>query len=449
MGSARTALYNWAFARRHGGKLVLRIEDTDRERSTRESEAALVEGLTWLGIDWDEGPLRQSERAERYEAAVERLLAAGRAYRCTCTPEELEARRKASGGKVYDGHCRDRELGPDCGRHAVRLRMPDEGGLLGWEDAVFGPSGQDASEIGDAVIRRSDGHALYHLAVVVDDLAMEISHVIRGADHHSNTPLQLAIYRALDAEPPRFAHVPLIVGEGGKKLSKRRDPVAVSDYREEGFLPEAVVSWLVRLGWSHGDREIFDREAIRTLFDLDGVHRSPAQADRGKLLWLNQHYLKELPEGELVERLLPFLEKRVGRPVEASPELRRLADLLRERSRTLAEMAERAHFWVVDEVAYEEKAVRKHLRPEALAPLQTLHDRLAALPEWSEAAIEAAFEATRAEHDDLPLGKLAQPVRVAVTGTAASPGIFETLAVLGQTRTVGRIAEAIHTIKHG
>jgi glutamyl-tRNA synthetase len=253
MGSARTALFNWAFARRHGGAFVLRIEDTDAERSTLESEAAVLDGLRWLGLDWDEGPYRQSERGPRYAAAVEELLAKGRAYRCVCTPAELAERKAAAiaegrAWNSYDGRCRDRGLGPGCGPHAVRLRLPREG-RFEWDDLVFGPSGLAASDLGDGVVRRSDGQPLYNLAVVVDDVEMRITHVIRGADHHINTAFQIAIYRALEQPIPLFAHVPLIVGPGGKKLSKRRDPVSVQRYREEGYLPEAVLNWLVRIGW--------------------------------------------------------------------------------------------------------------------------------------------------------------------------------------------------------
>src|SRR5690606_8481888 len=250
IGGARTALYNWAWTRRHGGTFVLRIEDTDRERSTAESEAAVVEGLRWLGLDWDEGPIRQSARGERHRAAVDRLLAAGRAYRCVCTPEEIEERKAkviAAGGKwVYDGRCAEAGHGPER-PHAVRLRVPREG-KLGWDDLVFGPSGQEAREIGDLVIRRSDGSPLYHLAVVVDDVDMGITHVIRGAAHLNNTPLQLALYRALDPPVPHFAHLPLIVGADGRKLSKRRDPVSVQHFRAQGYLPEAMCNWLVRIG---------------------------------------------------------------------------------------------------------------------------------------------------------------------------------------------------------
>ncbi len=452
VGSARTALFNWAFARRHGGALVVRIEDTDRERSTRESEAALLDGLRWLGLDWDEGPLRQSERGARYAAAVEKLLARGRAYRCICSPEELQQRREATiarGAKwTYDGRCRDRGHGADCGPHAVRLRLP-EAGRYAWKDLVFGELGQDVREIGDVIVRRSDGEPLYNLAVVVDDAEMGISHVIRGADHQINTAVQLALYDALELEPPLFAHVPLIVGEGGKKLSKRRDPVSVQSYRAEGYLPEAMCNWLVRIGWSHGDAEILSRDEIRALFDLDSVGRSSARADRGKLEWLNQHYLKTLPRERLLAELRPFLEAVAGHAVEPTPQLAELVDLLRERSRTLAELAERARFLLVEEIAYEDQAARKHLTPAVEPILRDLHERLAGLEDWSLPALEAAFEEVRGRHGGLSMGKLAQPVRVAVTGSSASPGIFETLALLGRERAVARLAEAVHYLRHG
>ena len=452
MGSARTALFNWAFARHHGGELVLRIEDTDRERSTRESEQAVLDGLAWLGIDWDAGPFRQSERAERHAEAIEKLLSQDRAYRCRCTPEELAERKQkvvsAGGSWTYDGRCRDLALGPGCGRHSVRLRIP-ETGQLAWNDLVFGPSGQESVELGDRIIRRSDGDPLYNLAVVVDDVDMGVSHVIRGADHHNNTSFQIAIYRALGEVPPSFAHVPLIVGPGGKKLSKRRDPVSVESYREEGYLPEAVCNWLVRIGWSHGDDEIFSREQICELFDLPAVHRASAQIDTDKLAWLNQHYIVEMQRDDLFRALGPFFEQVAGHAVEASPGLLQLIDLLRERSHTLAELADRARFVLLEEIAYEEKAAKKHLKPAIEPALHDLRDRLRELEAWSEASLEVAFEAVRAAHGDLPMGKLAQPVRVAVTGSAASPGIFETLLVLGQERTVGRLSEAVHYLRHG
>jgi len=448
LGSARTALFNWAFARHHGGTLVLRIEDTDRLRSTAESELAITDGLRWLGIDWDEGPFRQSEHAARHTEVIEALLANGRAYRCSCSQAELEERKQqtiAGGGKwTYDGLCRDRNLGPDCGPHTVRLRIP-EGAELRWDDLVFGPSGQDAREIGDMIIRRSDGNALFNLAVVVDDIDMGITHVIRGADHHPNTPFQIAIYQALEVMPPRFAHVPLIIGAGGKKLSKRRDPVSIQHYRGDGFLPQATCNWLVRLGWSHGDQEVFSRDEIGELFDLAAVNRSSAQIDMAKFQWLNQHYLKEVPRDELIRDLLPFLEAEVDGKVEITPGLEKLADLLRERSKTLAEMAQQARFLVCEEIVRDEKAARKHLKPAIRPVLQDLRVGLAEVTDWTAANLEPVFERVREEHD-LAMGKIAQPVRVAITGGPVSPGIYETLEVLGKQRSLARLGDAVASL---
>ena len=331
LGSARTALFNWAFARHHEGVMVLRIEDTDRERSTREAEQAVLDGLRWLGLDWDEGPFRQSELAERHAGVIEELLAGGAAYRCVCTRAELEERKqRAEGRRAYDGTCRDQDYGPDCGPHTVRLRL-DEDADLSWDDLVFGPSGKEAAEIGDTIIRRSDGGALYNLAVVVDDIDMGISHVIRGADHHANTPLQIAIYRAMGAKLPHFAHVPLIVGPSGKKLSKRRDPVSLQDFRDQGVLPQALRNWLVRIGWSHGDDEIFSQDDIARLFDLDSVGRSAGQADAGKLEWLGMHYIKALPMPELLAALDPYIEQLTGSPAPRTRGFELLLDLLLRR----------------------------------------------------------------------------------------------------------------------
>ncbi len=450
LGSARTALYNWAYARRHGGCFVLRIEDTDLERSTRESEETVLEGLEWLGLDWDEGPFRQTERREAHEQAIAGLLAQEKAYRCQCSREDLEARKEADlargGSGLYDGRCRDLGLGPDCGTHVVRLRVPREG-MLGWEDAVFGPSGQDAGQLGDAIIRRGDGTPLYNLAVVVDDIEMGITHVIRGADHHPNTSLQVALYQALDAPLPIFAHLPLIVGESGKKLSKRRDNVSIQDFRDEGHLPEALTNWLVRLGWSHGDDEIFSLDEIAQLFSLESVGRSSARADPAKLAWLDQHYIKQLPGDDLFARVRPHLERVKGGPVEDDESLRKLLDLLRERSRTLVEMAELAHWKLSDTLEYDEKAVKKHLRPAALPALLALGQGMRKLPDWTVAELEKAFEETAAALGDVKLGKLAQPVRVAVTGGPNSPGIFETLEILGREPTLERLKHAVTVVE--
>jgi len=446
LGGARTAAFNWAYARHHGGSFVLRIEDTDRERSTAESEAEMLEGLAWLGLDWDEGPFRQSERQERHAAVVEELLASDRAYRCICTREELELRREASvaaGTKwTYDGRCRDASHGPECGAHVVRLRVTGSG-RLDWDDLVFGASGQDANEVGDVILRRTDGSPLFHLAVVVDDLDMKIDTVIRGADHHLNTCIHLAIYRALSVDPPRYAHVPLIVGASGKKLSKREAAVSVQQYRDSGYVSEAVLNWMIRWGWSHGDRETFGPTEIVELFDLGAVGRGAAQVDPAKLDWLGQHWLKTLPRDDLWDRLAPFLAATAGAPVVRTSQLEQLVDLLRERSTTLAEMAARARFALLDEVDLDEKAALKHLKPAIGPVLADLRDRLGELAVWSEAELEQAFAAVRVAHDDLPMGKLAQPVRVAVTGGTASPGIFDTLLVIGRERTLARLAAAV------
>ncbi len=446
LGSARTALFNWAFARRHGGTFILRVEDTDRDRSTRESEAAVLEGMKWLGLDWDEGPFRQSERSERHREAIESLIAKGRAYRCICTRESLEERKArdvAAGAKgIYDGRCRDLALGPDCGEHTVRVRLPREG-MLGWDDLVFGPSGQDAAQIGDVIIQRTDGTPLYNLAVVVDDLDMRVTHVIRGADHHPNTPLQVALYRAFGLEPPSFAHVPLIIAESGKKLSKRRDNVSIQQFRDDGHLREALINWIVRLGWSHGDTEIFSLDEIASTFDLEHVGRSAARAEPSKLLWLGQHYLKALGSNDLFARLRPHLEQVAGGPVTDEPGLRVLLDLLRERSHTLIEMAALARWHVRQSVEFDEKAVQKHLNATAVPLLGAVRNALVEIPGWTVASLEKAFEQVAAAAGGVSLGKLAQPVRVAVTGGSVSPGIHETLCSLGRERSLARIDAAI------
>ncbi len=450
IGGARTALFNWALTRRLGGEFVLRIEDTDLERSTRESESAVLDGLEWLGIDWNEGPYRQSERVARHAEVIESLLDSGAAYRCICSSDRLEKQREAelaSGGKgIYDGHCRDLQLAADCGPHTVRLRI-DHDRSLRWDDLVFGPSGQDAREIGDGIIRRSDGTPLFHLAVVVDDLDMNMTHVIRGADHLSNTPFQLALYHALDAPVPAFGHVPLIVAKSGRKLSKRKDPVSIQKFKADGYLPEAMLNWLARLGWSHGDQEIFSASEIAEYFDLEHVGRSGAQADLGKLDHLNQHYLKARSAESLFDQASPFLDSIAGRPVSRDDGLDKLLDLLRERSNQLVEMAEKARFALVDEIEIEPGPAKKHLRPVVLEPLVALIEALEASPEWTLESIEQAFEQTCKAQGDLKLGKLAQPVRVAVTGTGASPGIYETLEVVGRERALARLRVAVEMIR--
>jgi glutamyl-tRNA synthetase len=448
IGGARTALFNWAFARRSGGRFLLRIEDTDRARSTRESEAAVLEAFEWLGIDWnpaggERGFPRQSERLERYREAVERLLALGHAYRCVCTPEEVEAMRekaRAEGRRPrYDGTCRDRKLGPDETRpFCVRVRIPEDARTR-WEDGIAGPSGQDSAELDDFVIARTDGTPIYHLAVVIDDHEMGITDVIRGREHMTSTPRQLVLYEALDWKPPRFAHVPLLVEPGGKKLSKRHESASVQSYRDRGFAPEAVLNFIARLGWGHGDLEVFDRDEFAHLFSLAGVGHSPSQVHDDKLLWLNQQHIKRLPAEQLVHHVLPFLEREAGRPVRVDAPLERLLDLLRERTRTFEEMARLARFLLVDEVEPDEKSARKHLSAGAAKPLAELCSELERATEWKEPQLRAAFD-TVVERCGLDgLGKLAQPVRVALTGGPVSPGIFETLEIIGRERSLARL----------
>jgi glutamyl-tRNA synthetase len=455
IGGARTALFNWAFARHHSGRFLLRFEDTDRARSTKESERQVLEAFEWLGMDYDpvpgfDGIPRQSERSERYVETVERLLDDGHAYRCTCTPEQLERMReraRAMGRSAgYDGTCRRRDIPGDADEpFCVRLRIPPDG-LTRWDDLIAGPSGEDPGQLDDFVIARTDGSPIYHLAVVVDDRDMGISHVIRGREHLSSTPRQLVLYQALGWEPPLFAHVPLLVEAGGKKLSKRHEAVSVQSFRDRGFTPEAVLNYIARLGWGHGDLEIFGTDELAELFELSGVGKSPSQVQDDKLYWLDQHYIKTLPRERLLGYLMPFLEVEAGGPVEVDAGLETLIDLLRERSKTLVEMAERARFYLVESVEPDPKAAKRHLRRKAREPLCDLRAALGKLPSWSEEALSGAFEATLPRHD-LKLGGLAQPVRVAVTGRQESPGIFETLALLGRERTLQRLDAAISRIE--
>jgi len=448
LGSARTALFNWAFARHHGGVFVLRIEDTDRERSTAESEAGVIEGLRWLGLDWDEGPYRQSERAARHAEVIEQLLAEGHAYRCVCSRQDLEVRKQATlnaGGKwTYDGRCRDAQLGPDCGDHTVRLRLPSEG-LLGFRDLVFGASGQDASEIGDKIIRRSDGGVLFHLAVVVDDIDMQISHVIRGADHMPNTPFHIALYRALEATPPAFAHVPLILAASGKKLSKRRDPVSIQRFRDEGIVADALRNWIVRLGWSHGDQEIFSVDDMQQLFDIADVNQSASAFNPEKLRWVNQQHIIGSPAEKLGTLLVPFLEH-AGINVSNGPDPVAVAEGFRERAETLADMAASARYCYEDFDEIEPGAAKKHLRPVIERPLAAARDALAELGDWTKEAIQEQISETASQFN-IGLGKLGQPIRVAVTGGPVSPPIDVTLWLVGRKRTIERLDCALEQIR--
>ena len=447
VGGARTALFSWLFARRHGGSFVLRIEDTDLERSTAESVNAILEGMTWLGLEYDEGPLYQTDRFERYQEVIDRLLAEGKAYRCDCSKERLDVLRAKQMERKekpkYDGHCRHRDVDPSI-PHVVRFITPGEG-TVGFDDLIRGRVTWENAELDDLVIRKSDGAPTYNLAVVVDDLDMHISHVIRGEDHVSNTPRQVHIFRALGANVPVFAHVPMILGDDGARLSKRHGAVSVMQYREDGFLPEALLNYLVRLGWSHGDQEVFSIDEMVTLFDLEAVNKSASAFSTDKLLWLNQHYITEADPVHLA-RELSWHVGRLGIDPSDGPSL---ADVVREqqgRAKTLVELADISAFFYRDPADYEAKAAKKHFKPGAIEPLERARAALETLEPWSAEAIHALVEGV-AQALEVGMGKVAQPLRVAVSGRAATPGIDVTLELVGRDATLRRIDRALAWIR--
>jgi glutamyl-tRNA synthetase len=456
IGGARTALFNWLLARKLGGTFVLRLEDTDTERSEVAFEAEILRDLRWLGLDWDEGPevggpfgpYRQTERSPLYRDAVERLLRSSKAYRCTCSTERLEQIRAAalaSGQKPrYDGHCRDLDLGPDCGPHVIRFRTPGEGEVL-VDDLVKGPVTIRNEELDDFVIVRTDGVPTYNFAVVVDDWTMGISHVLRGDDHLNNTPKQIEIYRALGAPCPRFGHMPLILGPDGARLSKRHGATSVDSYRELGFLPQALVNYLARLGWSHGDMELFATEEILAVFDVGDIGRSAGRWDIEKLTWVNQHWIQRLPPDEIAHLSEPFLEARGGR---TDPErMRRAVESVRGRARTLVELADMLLFYFVPDegLVFDPKAARRFLSGENRTRLAEVLTLLEKVEDWTQVSLEAAVQAW-VQARGLGLGAVAQPVRVAVTGRQVGPGLFETLDILGREATLDRIARALSTV---
>lgn len=448
IGGVRTALFSWLYARRHGGQYILRIEDTDRERSTEQAVQVILDGFAWLGIHADEGPIFQSHRFDRYREVAEQMIAGGTAYRCYCTPDELAAMRaeQTSRGEKprYDGRCRDRARPRDGAPFAVRFRQPAEGQVI-VQDLVHGPVVFENSELDDLVLLRSDGTPTYHFGVVVDDADMQITHVIRGDDHLNNTPKHINIFRALKLPAPHFGHIPMIAGPDGAKLSKRHGAVSVLEYREQGYLPEALLNYLVRLGWSHGDQEVFSREQMIALFDLSAVQRSMARFDVEKLNWLNQQYMKTAPAARLAEGVRAQF---VGAGFEAgeTASLEPLVDAFRERAKTLREMAERVRVYLTDEVAFEHKAAQKQLQPAAALLLGQVRDGLRALADWTEEGTQRVVEGVAAAAG-VGLGKVAQPLRVAVTGDTASPGIGLTLKLLGRERTLARIERAIEYIR--
>jgi glutamyl-tRNA synthetase len=447
VGGARTALFSWLYARRHGGVFVLRIEDTDLERSTLESINAILEGMTWLGLDYDEGPFFQTERFDRYNAVIDQLLGSGWAYRCDCSRERLDGLREEAMARKekprYDGHCRGRAVASDA-PHVVRFRTPAEGSVV-IEDRVQGRIVIPNGELDDLIIRRSDGAPTYNLSVVVDDVDMGITHVIRGADHINNTPRQIHIFRALGAPLPEFAHVPMIHGADGAKLSKRHGAVSVMQYRDEGYLPEALLNYLVRLGWSHGDQEIFSLDGMIAQFDIAAVNRSASVFNPDKLLWLNQHYLQHADPHRVARLLSPHMG-RLGIDPSLGPDLVAVVRAQEGRAKTLVELAEISAFFYRDFDAFEEQAARKHLRPVAEEALRGVRTGLAALDTWTPAAVHGVVEAVAASLE-VNLGKVAQPLRVAVVGRAASPGIDVTLHLVGKAACLRRIDQALAHIR--
>ncbi len=459
IGGARTALFNWLFARHHKGVFVLRVEDTDAERSTQEAIQAIFDSMTWMGLDWDEGPLYQTQRYELYREHAYRLLEEGKAYRCYCASEELERKRKqaVAEGKPfgYDRTCRDRQQQPEGKPFVIRFKAPLEG-TTSVHDLVQGDVNFPNPELDDLIILRSDGSPTYNFCVVIDDATMQITHVIRGADHLSNTPKQILMYAALGYPVPHFAHIPLILGADKTKLSKRHAATAVLAYRDSGYLPEALINYLVRLGWASGDQEIFTLQEMIEKFSLEGVGKSAGVFNTEKLLWLSQHYLKEAQPERLGELLLPQLRKTHARllcPVNGkeiadgnNEWLQKVIQLQQERNKTLAEMAEAINYYFVEEVQYQPKAAKKILRPVAADLLEEFLPELESLSDFDPQALEE-FIRTFIEQKAVKLVKIAQPVRVALTGGTASPGLFDVMSLLGKEAVIQRIRKAVTWIR--
>lgn len=449
IGGVRTALFNWLFAHHYKGKFILRIEDTDQTRSTDESIKIILDGMKWLGLDWDEGPFRQTERMETYRAHVDKLLKEGKAYYCYCTPEELETRRKeamaAGRPPKYDRKCRSLSV-PVPGRTpAVRFLSTDEGQTI-VRDLIRGAVTFENQQLDDLIIQRSDGFPTYNFAVVVDDVTMKISHVVRGDDHLNNTPRQIQLYQALGYDPPEFAHLPMILGSDKTKLSKRHGATAVTEYIDLGYLPEALVNYLARLGWSHGDQEIFSSQELIDKFSLDTVGKAPSVFNPEKLLWLNHHYIQQADHGRLAGLVLDLLKKDGVLKTEPDIEwFKKLIAILTERSHTLVEMKTGALPFIVDEITIDEKAKAKQLTADVAPLLTELTNRLKPIEPFTHGEVEKVFHALVAEKN-IKLGKLAQPVRVALTGGTVSPGIFEVIEVMGKDKVIKRIEAAVKLV---
>lgn len=445
VGGARTALYSWLYARHNNGEFVLRIEDTDLERSTQDAIDAIMDGMHWLNLNWDEGPYYQTKRFERYNAVIEKMLVQGTAYRCYCSKERLAALREeqmANGEKPrYDGLCRSESCHHDESEaHVVRFKNPQQGSVI-FDDQIRGPIEFSNQELDDLIIRRTDGSPTYNFCVVIDDWDMEITHVIRGEDHINNTPRQINILQALGAPVPTYAHVSMILGDDGKKLSKRHGAVGVMQYRDDGYLPEALLNYLVRLGWSHGDQEIFSVDEMKQLFSLEDISKSASAFNTEKLQWLNHHYINSLPP-EQVAVYLAWHIKQQGYSTERGPQLVELVKLLGERCKTLKELAIQARYFYEDFSEFDADAAKKHLRPVARQPLELVRDKLLAITDWTVENIHAAIQDT-ADTLAIGMGKVGMPLRVAVTGQGQSPSVDITVQAVGQQRSIQRIGQAL------
>ena len=447
IGGVRTALFNWLFARHHGGKFILRIEDTDLSRSTEESIQEILESMRWLGLDWDEGPFRQTERQEIYTKKIMHLLSTGKAYHCYCTPDELDQKRsdaqKAGLKPKYDGTCRKLTDTPEK-PYVVRFKAPQEGSVV-VEDLLRGKVIFDIAELDDLIIQRTDGTPTYNFVVVVDDSEMGITHVIRGDDHLSNTPRQCLLYDALDFKRPRFSHISMILGQDKTRLSKRHGATSALAYRDMGYMPDAMINYLARLGWSHGDQEIFSREEMIEHFSFESVHTSAAVFDADKLSWLNEHYIKSTPIEELAKHLEPHLVKAEVLKKDHGlswQEIARVVPCLNERSKTLLEMAEKSAFFFKQEVEFVEKARNKFLTDEAKPLIEKIITKLSKLDDYTVENIESLFKKI-VEEEGMKLGKLAQPVRVALTGATVSPGIYDVILLLGKEETLKRLKNVV------
>ncbi|CDI01208.1 Glutamate--tRNA ligase 2 [Candidatus Competibacter denitrificans Run_A_D11] len=451
IGGARTALFSWLYARRHGGPFVLRIEDTDLERSTPEAVNAILEGMNWLGLDYDEGPFYQTQRFDRYREVLQHLLREGKAYYCYCTRDELDALREEQRRRKekprYDGRHRNYQGPPREGvEPVIRFKNPTDGEVV-VDDLIRGAIVFQNTELDDLIIARADGSPTYNFCVVVDDMDMGITHVVRGDDHINNTPRQINILKALNAPIPKYGHVPMILGPDGQKLSKRHGAASVMECRDLGYLPAAILNYLVRLGWSHGDQEIFSLDDMVELFDLDACNKAASAINPSKLIWLNKHYLKTLDPAHVARHLSWHIGQLGIDPAEGPP-LTEVVKAFAERADTLKDLAEAATFLYREFQDYEAKAASKNLVIAAEGPLMRLREALAALSEWKAEPIHETVKQV-ALQENLALGKVAQPLRVAVSGSSVSPPIDITLELLGQPKTLERIDRALRYLRQG